>query len=134
MNFRTNYCRWTASLTLFIVLALTSCGGKKTDEAANNPSPGNTTSESPGASPGAAAPATSPGASSSSTSAASASLGVTPQGTNCPPDAPIKGNNSKRGKIYHDTKFPDYKRVKPEVCFKDAATAEKAGYRKPKAK
>ena len=141
MSVRTKYSRWTASLALLVVLALTSCG-KKNNEAANNPATGGTaTSESPAASPGATgssasgAKTASPGASSSPTSAASANLGVKPQGNDCPSDAPIKGNNAKkRGKIYHDTKFPDYKKVKPEVCFKDVATAEKAGYRAPKAK
>lgn len=136
MNFQTKCCRWTTSLALFIILGLTSCGGKKNDEAANSPSPSNAPSESPVASSGGNQPATtaSPGASSSSPAATALNLGVKPQGTNCPADAPIKGNISKRGKIYHETKFPDYKRVKPEVCFKDAATAEKAGYRKPQAK
>lgn len=148
MNFRTHYLRWTASLTLLVVLALTGCA-KKDNEAANNTATGGskTTSESPAASPAATgapdtgAPATgaktaSPGASSTSgaTTTTASNLGVKPQGTNCPADAPIKGNNSKRGKIYHDPKFPDYKKVKPEMCFKDAATAEKAGYTKPKAK
>lgn len=61
-------------------------------------------------------------------------LGVKPQGTNCPSNAPIKGNiNNKGNKIYHEAKEANYKQVKPEICFTDAATAQKAGFRSPKA-
>ncbi|HEY9673886.1 MAG TPA: hypothetical protein V6D11_20765 [Waterburya sp.] len=61
-------------------------------------------------------------------------LGVKPQGTNCPSNAPIKGNiNNKGNKIYHEAKEANYKQVKPEVCFADVATAQKAGFRSPKA-
>lgn len=61
-------------------------------------------------------------------------LGVKPQGTNCPSNAPIKGNiNNKGNKIYHEAKEANYKQVKPEICFADVATAQKAGFRSPKA-
>ena len=49
--------------------------------------------------------------------------------------SPIKGvDTKKRGKIYHATTYPDYKQVKPTICFKDVASAEKAGYKLPQAK
>ncbi len=63
-----------------------------------------------------------------------AKLGVKPtNATTCPATAPVKGKvTKKRGNIYHVAKGPDYANVKPEICFKDTATAEKAGFRAPK--
>ncbi|MEH2383437.1 MAG: hypothetical protein V7K27_31880, partial [Nostoc sp.] len=61
-------------------------------------------------------------------------LGVKPQNeTTCPSDAPLKGKiTKKRGNIYHLPKTLDYEKVKPDICFKDPATAQKAGFRAPK--
>ncbi len=61
-------------------------------------------------------------------------LGVKPtNATTCPTTAPIKGKVSKkRGLIYHVPKSPDFGATKPEICFADIATAEKAGFRAPK--
>ena len=121
--------RWTACLALLAVLALSSC--KKADESA--------ATNSPGAAPGAES---SPGAKSTKASnkagktlpAAIQKLGVKPSGTNCPSNAPIKGNLGKGSKkIYHEAKSAGYKAVKPEICFKDVATAKKAGFEAPKA-
>jgi hypothetical protein len=68
-------------------------------------------------------------------SAEAQKLGVKPKDvSNCPENAPVKGNvTKKRGELYFTSKFADYKQVKPEICFKDTATAEKAGFRAPKA-
>ena len=71
---------------------------------------------------------------SSTLSAEAEKLGVKPTGTDCPSNAPVKGNLNKKGnKIYHEAKESGYKQVKPEICFADAATAQKAGFRAPKA-
>jgi hypothetical protein len=48
------------------------------------------------------------------------------------PATEIKGNIGKSGKIYHTPGSNGYEGVKAEVCFKDVASAEKAGYRAPK--
>ncbi|MBD2775126.1 hypothetical protein [Iningainema tapete] len=60
-------------------------------------------------------------------------LGVKPQGeTTCPSNAPVKGKvTKKRGNIYHAPKTPDFDKVKPDICFKDTATAQKAGFKAP---
>ncbi|PSB26695.1 hypothetical protein C7B82_19030 [Stenomitos frigidus ULC18] len=67
-------------------------------------------------------------------SANASTLGVKPSNeTTCPSNAPVKGKvTKKRGNIYHVAKEPDFARVKPEICFKDTATAEKAGFRAPR--
>jgi len=67
-------------------------------------------------------------------SANAAKLGVKPTNeTTCPTSDPVKGKvTKKRGDIYHVAKEPDYGKVKPDICFKDTATAEKAGFRAPK--
>jgi cytoskeletal protein RodZ len=61
-------------------------------------------------------------------------LGVKPQGeTTCPSEAPVKGKITRnRGNIYHVAKSTNYDQTKPDICFKDEATAEKAGFRAPK--
>ena len=119
--------RWTLCLALLAVLALSSC--KKEDPAATN---------SPGEAPGAES---SPGAKSTKATSKTSQalspeilkLGVKPTGTNCPSNAPIKGNLGKGSKkIYHEAKSAAYKAVKPEICFKDVATAKKAGFEAPK--
>lgn len=112
-------------LAVFAILTLSSCNNQADEPAANNtqnppenaPAPAATTAPAPPASP----------------AAGSQTLGTAPQGTTCPANAPIKGiNNKKQGKVYFTTKFPDYKTLKAEKCFADAATAEKAGYKAPK--
>lgn len=109
-------------LALLTTLTLVSCG-KKADE------PTASTSESPAAS--SAEPASS--TSNSAVPAAAQKLGVKPQSdTACPSSAPIKGEvTKKRGNIYRVAKAPDYAKVKPVICFKDTATAEKAGFKAP---
>lgn len=103
---------------------------KKTDDSTSSNS-----QNAPTTSTSTASTTTEPSSSSqtnSTTSSASGKLGVAPQGTTCPSDAPIKGVTSKKqGKLYHTTKYPDYSKVKPEKCFADVATAEKAGYKAP---
>ncbi|MHC5936334.1 sunset domain-containing protein [Nostoc sp.] len=131
-------------VTLFTVLMLSSCG-KKPEEStsttsqtptavapaspasstAASPVPGNTTSSS-----------NKPASAGNKTAvlAAAQNLGVKPQNeTTCPNDALVKGKiTNKRGNIYHLPKTLDYEKVKPDICFKDPATAQKAGFRAPK--
>jgi hypothetical protein len=59
---------------------------------------------------------------------------VKPQNeTTCPSDAQVKGKiTNKRGNIYHVPKTLDYEKVKLDICFKDPATAQLAGFRAPK--
>ncbi|XGV96164.1 MAG: hypothetical protein ACAF41_25935 [Leptolyngbya sp. BL-A-14] len=123
---------------LVVAIALSSCS-KKPDEAATAPSPAmSATPSTPAASPSMAA---SPSAMSSTAPQTAATLsptaetlGVKPTNeTTCPKNAPVKGKvTKKRGNIYHVAKEPDFAKVKPEICFKDTATAEKAGFRAPK--
>jgi hypothetical protein len=49
----------------------------------------------------------------------------------CAAPTAVKGNIGKE-KIYHLPGTSGYDVVKAEECFKDAASAEKAGYRAPK--
>lgn len=122
MKFPSTHKKLTASLVLLGVLTLTACGqgnqqAADTSPAAETPATTNT-------------PAATPAANTTATTA-----GVPPKGNDCPSDAPIKGvDTTKRGKIYHNTTYPDYKQVKPTICFKDVASAEKAGYKLPQAK
>lgn len=122
MKFPSTQKKLTASLVLLGVLALTACGqgnqpAAETTPATQTPATTNT-------------PAATPAANTTATTA-----GVPPKGTDCPSDAPIKGvDTAKRGKIYHTTTYPDYKKVKATTCFKDVASAEKAGYKLPQAK
>ncbi|MBD2604702.1 hypothetical protein H6G81_09205 [Scytonema hofmannii FACHB-248] len=118
----------TIALALLAVLTLTSCGKK-----AEAPDTGAT-----------ASPASTTGSSTSDSSAESGSkasippeaakLGVKPtNATTCPNDALVKGKvTKKRGNIYHIAKSLDYDKVKPDICFKDTLTAEKAGFKAPK--
>ncbi|MFB8787310.1 MAG: hypothetical protein U7123_00265 [Potamolinea sp.] len=117
----TSSLRGMTILAVFAVLTLSSCNNQADEPAATNtqnqPAPAATTAP---ASPAATAPG-------------SQTLGTAPQGTTCPANASIKGvTNKKQGKVYFTTKFPDYKTLKPEKCFADAASAEKAGYKVPK--
>ena len=118
--------RWTVCLALLAVLALSSC--RKQEPAATS---------APDTAPNTAS---SPGAKSTKATSKTAKalppeiqkLGVKPTGTTCPSKTPIKGNLGKGGKrIYHEAKSKDYKAVKPEICFKDVATAKKAGFQAP---
>ncbi|QWZ09684.1 thermonuclease family protein [Nocardioides panacis] len=55
---------------------------------------------------------------------------VTPRGHNCPSFAPIKGNAPSM--IYHRPGQAYYNITTPEDCFRNAASAEAAGYRAAK--
>jgi len=55
---------------------------------------------------------------------------VSPLGNDCPPQAPIKGNQSSG--IYHVPSGQFYARTNPEECFASEADASAAGYRKSK--
>lgn len=63
--------------------------------------------------------------------AATQKLGKKPTAaTTCPGDAPVKGMVSKeRGNYIYTAQNPDYAKKQPVVCFKDAATAGKAGFK-----
>src|SRR5215216_810886 len=77
---------------------------------------------------------------SSATTSASASASATagPSGgvppiseQDCPPSAPIKGNDSSSGElIYHTRSSATYDATYPEECFATEAAAQAAGYRK----
>lgn len=48
----------------------------------------------------------------------------------CPPSAPIKGNDSSSGElIYHTQGSATYEATHPEECFATEAAAQAAGYR-----
>ncbi len=56
-----------------------------------------------------------------------------PQGPNCPPDRPIKGNQGSRSTtewIYHVPGGRFYAITIPEECFATEAEAQRAGYRR----
>jgi hypothetical protein len=55
---------------------------------------------------------------------------VAPAGKSCPKSAPIKGNASSM--IYHRPGQQYYAVTTPEACFRNAASAEAAGYRAAK--
>lgn len=116
-------------LTLLTVLMLTSCGQKSGESVSNTENP---TAVSPTKPTAKSATVTS--ANQTVIPAEAQKLGVKPEGeTACPSNAPIKGKiTKKRGNIYHVAKSPDYAKVKPDICFKDTATAEKAGFSAPK--
>ncbi|MHC5862466.1 sunset domain-containing protein [Nostoc sp.] len=143
-------------LTLGTVLMLSSCGQKPEESTTTTPqtptaiapaSPASSPASSPVSSP-VSSPASSPIPSGNTTSsskkpvsankaavlAAAQNLGVKPQNeTTCPSDALVKGKiTNKRGNIYHLPKTLDYEKVKPDICFKDPATAQLAGFRAPK--
>lgn len=54
--------------------------------------------------------------------------GVKPTGSSCPQQYPVKGNIST-SKIYHIPGSPYYAKTKPELCFNNYLSAEKAGFR-----
>jgi len=139
VNFpKINYRHWTACLILLTALTVSSCG-RKADDSATNASGDSTAQTDRGGTTTAQDPTTTTGAKkanarSSKLSAEAKKLGVTPTGTTCPANAPIKGNiNNKGNKIYHEAKAKGFDKIKPEICFADAATAKKAGFVAPKA-
>ena len=76
--------------------------------------------------------------STSATATTSASASAEPTGgvppiseQDCPPSAPIKGNDSSSGEsIYHTRSSATYDETYPEECFATEAAAQAAGYRK----
>ena len=148
------YRSWTVCLALLTVLALSSCT-KKSDDATANKSGSDSTAQSSSSTP-ASKDTTTTGTTGSSTSTPASKdttktattgsskksktlspeaekLGVKPTGSDCPSNAPIKGNINQKGQsIYHEAKSSGYKAVKAEICFKDVATAQKAGFTAPK--
>jgi hypothetical protein len=133
----------TIGLVLLASLTLASCGKKAEEPAAKNAETPAVTSSPAGATSQTQPYGTTPTSGAKNTTApgtkaaippAAEKLGVKPTGeTTCPSDAPVKGKvTQKRGNIYHVSKSPDFAKVKPEICFKDTATAEKAGFRAPK--
>jgi hypothetical protein len=58
---------------------------------------------------------------------------VGPQGADCPPSHPIKGNQGSRSTtewIYHLPGGASYRVTVPEECFASEAEARAAGYRR----
>jgi len=137
---KVNYRPWTACLVLLTALALSSCT-KKEDVATTEP----TTPSTPATSTTAkespmkdsmrqdktSSPKKSPSMDKTKALPANVEkMGMKPQGKDCPSKAPIKGNVSKKGEyIYHEASAKHYKDIKPEICFADVATAQKAGFR-----
>jgi hypothetical protein len=129
----------TISIALLTILALSGCG-KKASEGNTSPSSDSGGSTSTTAPSGGTGTSDSPGnpttglLQQTELSAEAKKLGVTPQGaTTCPGNALVKGVvTKKRGNIYHAPKSLDYEKVKPNICFADTATAEKAGFSIPK--
>ncbi|MBO3457488.1 hypothetical protein G7B40_004230 [Aetokthonos hydrillicola Thurmond2011] len=127
------------TISLLAVLTISGCGGQKSDnagggEATSTPTATATATASPGA--GNSSSSTGTTTTKGTVPADAQKLGVTPTGeTTCPKDAPVKGLvTAKRGNIYRTAKAPDYAKVKPKICFKDEATAQKAGFKAPTAK
>ncbi|MHC5935284.1 sunset domain-containing protein [Nostoc sp.] len=130
-------------VTLCTVLLVSSCEKKPEESTSTTPqtptavapaSPASTTAASPV--PGNTTSSSKKPASANKAAvlAAAQNLGVKPQNeTTCPSDALVKGKiTNKRGNIYHLPKTLDYEKVKPDICFKDPATAQQAGFRAPK--
>ena len=145
MKFQTFYSQWSIILVLPAVLILASCGkAPQAESPVSSPtsvSAASTPKASITSSPIApttitskpvamASPTPTSGAIASSTAKTEGE--IVPEGTACPSNAPIKGKDSKHGKIYHLPQTNNYEQVKPTVCFTDVAAAEKAGYRAPK--
>lgn len=143
VNFpKINYRYGTACLILLTALTVSSCA-KKADNIASNDR-GDTTAQTDTVGTTAQDPTTTTGAkdatgaktakANSKLSAEAKKLGVTPTGTTCPPTAPIKGNINKKGnKTYHEaSNAKGFDKIKPEICFADTATAQKAGFVAPK--
>ena len=134
--------RWTLTIAFLAILAISGCGGQKSDNSATTSPGGESTPQSTattGSAPSGGTSSSNSGNSGTATSkgtltAEAQQLGVKPQGaTACPKNAPVKGvATAKRGNIYQTAKSPDYKNVKPIICFTDVATAEKAGFSAPK--
>lgn len=56
--------------------------------------------------------------------------GASPTGSMCPPDFPVKGNESQSGElIYHEPGWTYYDKTNPERCFVDGRAAEAVGFR-----
>jgi hypothetical protein len=109
------------SIALLTAIGLSGCGGGGQESANNTTTTTTTTKEATATTANTAKPV------------AQISEGVAPKGTDCPSGNQIKAVDSKRlGKIILTTKSPDYKTIKPEKCFPDTASAEKAGYKIPK--
>ena len=118
----------TIGLLLLAVLTLTSCGKKaEAPDAGATASPDTTTGSSTSNDSGESG-------SNASIPAEAAKLGVKPtNATTCPNNALVKGEvTKKRGNIYRIANSLDYDKVKPDICFKDTVTAEKAGFKAPK--
>jgi PBP1b-binding outer membrane lipoprotein LpoB len=125
-----NYRHLSVCLVLLTALTLSSCGKKGEDTAETN-TPGDSTAQTtPGGTTTARETNTTKSTAGGGTLSAEAKkLGVKPTGTTCPPNAPIKGNvNKNNKKIYHEAKEAGFDKIKPELCFADAATAKKAGF------
>ncbi|MDF5720564.1 MAG: hypothetical protein PUP91_08770 [Rhizonema sp. PD37] len=121
MNNQLKFPRFTIGLALLAALMLSSCGQKSETPTADS---------SPAATPASSG---APAADTSGSVGTADTAGVKPNGTTCPSGSLVKGETTKkRGKIYIVTKSPDYAKAPVELCFKDTASAEKAGYKAPK--
>jgi hypothetical protein len=109
--------------TVAVLTLLSGCGNQ-----AEEPAP--ISSKVPVAT-SAAKPSTSPASGAAKTPTATKSGDPAKLAKSCTGATPVKGNMGKE-KVYHLPTSKGYDAVKAEECFKDAASAEKAGYRAPK--
>ncbi len=133
--------RWAVAPVAIAALILSGCGKEEASApaASTQPTPASAIvaqSATPAAeSPSVAKPsiaAVPAGAMKTPTGAMTAGGGMKPKGTQCAADEPVKGNVKGDKKIYHIPNSKGYSDTKPEMCFKTAADAEKAGFRAPK--
>jgi hypothetical protein len=110
--------------TVAMLTLLSGCGNKTEEPAAMS-------SKAPMASSSAAPKTSTSPASGAAKTPAGTKPGDPAQGKVCAAPTAVKGNIGKE-KIYHLPGTQGYDLVKAEECFKDAASAEKAGYRAPK--
>jgi hypothetical protein len=144
--------RWL--LVILAVLALSACADSGDDDETNvatqtatsataeatptpspAPTPNPTTMPTPSPTPAATpvptpAPTSAPTGTPTPTATPALPPRAAPQGRNCPPTHPIKGNESSSGeRIYHSPGQRAYNQTIPEACFVNGAAAQAAGFR-----
>ncbi len=115
-------------MSIFVaVTLLSSCGKSEETPVASSAKPTPAVAASPKLSPTPVAKSQNE-KSEPARSETSESMKAKKPEVKCSPSEPIKGNVGKHGKHYHTPESPTYGQVKAEACFKDIASAEKAGY------
>ncbi len=132
--------RWAVAPIAIGLLILSGCGKREeasAPAASTQPAPASTIAAKPqvAGSSSVAKPsigAVPAGEMKAPAGAMTAGGGMKPKGTQCAADEPVKGNVKGEKKVYHIPSSKGYNDTKPEICFKTAADAEKAGFRAPK--